>query len=141
MHRPSRTVRVLIVDDTPLYAETLELLLGSDDRVQIAGTAADGAEGVERALALRPDVVVMDVHMPRLDGIEATRLICRRLRETRVVVVTSSPTAECRARARAAGAAAFLPKDAPLVELLSAVAGSRKLPERTARLNLAAAFA
>ena len=140
MNRHRRPLRVLLVDDNPLYAETLALLLGRDDRVEIVATAADGAEAVACALALMPDVVVMDVHMPVLDGLEATRRI-RRLRSARVVVVTASPTDEYRARARAAGAAAFLPKDAPIRELLEAVAGPP--PARPARrpATLAAAFA
>ena len=140
MNRHRRPLRVLLVDDNPLYAETLALLLGRDDRVEIVATAADGAEAVACALALMPDVVVMDVHMPVLDGLEATRRI-RRLRSARVVVVTSSPTDEYRVRARAVGAAAFLPKDAPIRELLEAVAGPP--PARPARrpATLAAAFA
>jgi DNA-binding NarL/FixJ family response regulator len=117
-----KPVRVLIVDDNPLYLESLELQLALDPRIEIVGRAADGAEAVERARALRPDVVVMDVQMPRMDGIEATRRIRLRLGATRVVVVTSSEAPAVRTRARLSGAAAFLPKDAPLDELLAAIA-------------------
>ena len=117
------SVRVLLVDDAPVYADTLELLLAGDDRIEIAGKAYDGTEGLERAFDLRPDVVVMDVHMPGLDGIEATRRVRAKLHATRVVVITSSPTRECEARARAAGACAFLPKDAGFLEIAAAIAG------------------
>jgi DNA-binding NarL/FixJ family response regulator len=133
--RRPRRQRVLIVDDAPVFADTLELLLGTDDRVEIVGMARDGEEGVQLAESLRPDVVVMDVHMPTLDGIEATRLIKRRHRSTRVVVVTSSPTRECELRARAAGAAAFLPKDTAFADLTRAVAGPQPNPMRRLRLR------
>ncbi len=125
--RPSSSVRVLLVDDAPVYADTLELLLGADDRIEIVGKAYDGTEGLERALDLRPDVVVMDVHMPGLDGIEATRRIRALLRATQVVVVTSSPTRECEARARAAGACAFLAKDVGFLEIAAAIAGEPRV--------------
>jgi DNA-binding NarL/FixJ family response regulator len=137
----TRPVRVLIVDDAPVFAETLELLLGANAELDVVGIARDGEEGVRLAHTLAPDVVVMDVHMPRLDGIEATRRIKRRRRATRVVVVTSSPTRECESRARAAGAAAFLPKDAALAELTDAVRGPRPDPMRRVRLRLTTAHA
>ena len=112
MPRLRRPVRVLIVDDSPLYAETLELLLGADARLEVVGAAADGEQGLERALGLRPDVVV-----------------------------TSSPTDERRAAAREAGAAAFLPKDAPMRDLLEAVAGPRSAEPARGSPTLYAAFA
>ncbi len=131
-----RRVRVLIVDDNRIYAETLGLLIGADERIEIVGYADDGVDGVEQALALRPDVVVMDIHMPRLDGVEATRRIRAQLRSTRVVVVTSSGTIGHRANALAAGAAAFLHKDAPLDELIGTVAGAPPGEWASARLQL-----
>src|SRR5262245_24558019 len=69
------SVRVLLADDHPVYRDGLAALLGSLDGVEVVGTAADGVEAVDGARELQPDVVVMDVQMPRLDGIEATRAI------------------------------------------------------------------
>ena len=103
--------RVLVVDDDTLYAEAATEILVQDGELEVVGRAADGREAVELALSLRPDVVVMDIHMPVMDGIEATRSLRRLLPSTRVVVVTSSPSASDRWGARGAGAHAFLTKE------------------------------
>ena len=78
-----------MADDQPLYLETLELLLGVEDRIEIVGRAADGLEAVDLALSLRPDVVLMDVHMPRCDGVEAVRRLRADLPELPVVMLSS----------------------------------------------------
>jgi DNA-binding NarL/FixJ family response regulator len=102
--------RVLVVDDDTFYAEAATAIL-EDGELEVVGQAADGREALELALALRPDVVVMDIHMPVMDGLEATRSLRRLLPTTKVVVVTSSPSASDRWSARGAGAHAFLAKE------------------------------
>jgi DNA-binding NarL/FixJ family response regulator len=114
-------VRVLVVDDHALFAEALMLTLGIDDRIQVVGSAASGTEGVSLAAALHPDVVLMDVHMPTMDGIEATRHVRRVSPRSRVVVVTAARSPELKARAMAAGAERFLTKDTPAVGLIDAI--------------------
>lgn len=102
--------RVLVVDDDTLYAEAAAAILSLDDRLEVVGRAADGREAVELAHELQPDVVVMDVHMPVVDGIEATRRLTAELPDVRVVLVTSSSADEDRLHAREVGAHVFLRK-------------------------------
>ncbi|HWN23290.1 MAG TPA: response regulator transcription factor [Gaiellaceae bacterium] len=106
------TIQVLLADDHGLYAETLALLLSTDERIVVVGHAEDGCQAVEQALRLRPDVVLMDVNMPHVDGIEASRRLHRELPSVRIVMLTSSAAAEDVERACAAGASAYLTKDA-----------------------------
>ena len=87
--RPSQ-VRVLLVEDNDIYAEAVQILLQSAERVVVVGRARNGAEGVELALALSPDSVLMDISMPIMDGFEAARLIRDRLPDARIVMLTSS---------------------------------------------------
>ena len=83
------TIRVLIADDQPVVRDGLAMLLGLIDDVEIVATAADGIEAVEQAHAQRPDIVLMDLRMPRLEGADATRQILAALPETRVLVLTT----------------------------------------------------
>jgi DNA-binding NarL/FixJ family response regulator len=117
--------RVLIADDNERARKALRALLAlrkaAGPEIEIAGEAVDGREAVEKAGELRPDVVLMDAQMPRVDGLEATRQIKARWPEIRVVVVTMH--ASLRAKAEAAGADVFLRKGGPVEELLSALLG------------------
>jgi DNA-binding NarL/FixJ family response regulator len=115
------TVRVLVVDDHALFAEALMLTLGIDERIEVVGSASSGVEGVSLAEALRPDVVLMDVHMPSMDGIEATRRVRRVSPTTRVVIVTAARSPQIAFHALAAGAERCLTKDASAVKLIDAI--------------------
>lgn len=117
-------VTVLLVDDEPTYLEALELVLEQDGRIEVAGRAADGAEALERALELRPDVVLMDVHMPGTDGVEATARITELLAGTAVVMLSSSAEDEDMARSYDAGALAYLTKDLEAERLVEAILGA-----------------
>lgn len=103
-------VRVLIADDNVLFARMLETILEEDERFEVVGRAQDGEQAVELAESLHPDVVLMDITMPRLDGLAATR----RLRElgspAHVVVLTESDFAGDIVRAERAGADGYVPK-------------------------------
>lgn len=102
---------MLLVDDHPSFLTMLEALLAAEAQLEIVGRAHDGAEAVEAVGKLKPDVVVMDVSMPRMDGIEATRLIRDDHPETRVLILSGSQAARDLEAARAAGAAGFVAKE------------------------------
>ena len=111
-------LRLLIVDDQPLIRRGLAMMLATEPDIEIVGQAADGFEAIEQALATRPDVVVMDLQMPRVSGIVATREITVKLPETRVVVLTTYDYDELVFEAICAGAQAYLLKDASEADVL-----------------------
>lgn len=114
---PQQPLRVLLVDDDPVFRELLAFVLRTDLGAEIVGQAGDGAKGIELAREHQPDVVVMDLRMPSLDGFEATKRIVTAREETRVVVVSSSTEAEDVQRALEAGAAGYIPKERAVAEL------------------------
>ena len=117
----SDQIRVLIADDDPLVRVGLSLVLGAAPEVAIVGEAGDGAEAVEMARDLRPDVVLMDVRMPRMDGLAATEALRRDGPEPAIVVLTTFDTDENLLGALRLGANGFLLKDIAPTEILDAV--------------------
>ncbi|WP_147943162.1 response regulator transcription factor [Microbispora sp. CSR-4] len=132
-------IKVLIADDERLVRSGFKVLLDIEDDITVVGEATDGAEAVERARATRPDVVLMDIRMPRLDGIQATARISetRGLEQVRVLILTTYDTDEYVFDALQAGASGFLLKDAGPAELLHAIrviaAGDALLAPRITR--------
>ncbi|MFI8262450.1 MULTISPECIES: response regulator [unclassified Streptomyces] len=114
-------IRVLIADDQPLVRRGLALILGPDPAFEVVGEAEDGARAVALAHELRPDVVVMDIRMPVLDGVRATEELARTLPESRVLALSTFDMDEYVVAALRAGAYGFLPKDVSPEELIAAV--------------------
>ena len=114
-------IRVLIVDDHAVVREGLRSFLELQEGIEVAGEAADGAEAIDAAQRMRPDVILMDLVMPRLDGVDAMRELRHRLPETRVIVLTSFAEHERLLPAIQAGAAGFLLKNVEPQELARAV--------------------
>lgn len=132
-------IRVLIVDDHAVVRQGLRMFLGLDAELEIVGEASDGAQGVEQAKALQPDVVLMDLLMPVVDGIEATATIRRDLPDTEVIALTSVLEDRAVVGAIKAGAIGYLLKDTQADELCRAIkaaaAGQVQLsPAAAARL-------
>ena len=132
-------IKVLLVDDEGLVRSGFRALLDAEEGIEVVGEAADGAEAVERARATRPDVVLMDIRMPKLDGIQATRQIAatRGLQHVRVLILTTYDTDAYVFEGLQAGASGFLLKDAGPTELLQAIrvvaAGDSLLAPRITR--------
>jgi DNA-binding NarL/FixJ family response regulator len=116
-----KRIRVLIADDHSLFAQALQAILGTDRRFEVVGLAKDGRQAVELAAALKPDVVLMDISMPVLDGFQATRQLRKRSPETSVLMLTGSNARVDVDKARTSGAAGYVTKDRIAGELIDAI--------------------
>ena len=117
----ARAARVLIVDDQTLFRTGLASLLSEDERVEVVGQAVDGAEAVKQAIKFKPDVVLMDLKMPNVDGIEATRQILEAVPGTKVLILTTFETDSQVIQALNAGASGYVLKDSSAAAIVSSI--------------------
>jgi len=114
-------IRVLIADDHRLFAEALEAILAAEPEIEVVGRARNGEEAVECTLKLKPDVILMDIAMPVVDGVEATKRIRKKLKGACVLMLTGSNARADIARAHEAGAAGYVTKDRIAAQLIEAI--------------------
>lgn len=114
-------IRVLLVDDDALVRSALALMVGGSSDIEVVGEAADGREGLLRATELNPDVVLMDIRMPVMDGLAATRALHEQPKPPRVIVLTTFDADDYVTGAIAAGADGFVLKDTPPAEIVAAI--------------------
>jgi DNA-binding NarL/FixJ family response regulator len=114
-------MKVLVVDDQRLIRDGIASLLDIQEGIEVVGTAVDGRDAIKQTLALEPDVVLMDVRMPEMDGVEAVAVLRQKSPATRVVMLTTFDDEEYVVQALRAGAAGYLLKDLPSHELAAAV--------------------
>jgi DNA-binding NarL/FixJ family response regulator len=133
-------IKVLLVDDQPLMRVGFSMVLAAEDGIEVVGEAADGAAAIKQVNALAPDVVLMDVRMPGMDGIEATRRLSELRPATKVIVLTTFDLDEYAFGALKAGASGFLLKDVRPAELVGAIkavaAGDAAVSPRVTRRML-----
>ncbi len=126
MPRGNTQIRVLIADDHRLFAEALEAILATDARIEVVGRASDGAEAVQLFEDVEPDIVLMDISMPVLDGIQAAQEIRKQDGKARILMLTGSNSRADVDRARQAGAAGYVTKDRIAAELIDAIVSTAK---------------
>lgn len=114
-------VRILVVDDQTLFRTGLTSLLAADDRVEVVGQAIDGADAIKQATRLKPDVVLMDMKMPNVDGIEATRRIVESLPGVKVLILTTFETDSQVIQALKAGASGYVLKDSSAMAIVNSI--------------------
>ena len=115
------TIRILVVDDHPIVRQGLKTLLEGHSGWQVVGEAADGAEAIEKAKDLTPDVMVLDVTMPRMNGLEACRLLRRQAPDLEILFVTQHDSPQMMREALEAGARGYVVKSNAARDLLAAV--------------------
>jgi DNA-binding NarL/FixJ family response regulator len=121
-----RPIRIVLADDHPVFRASLQVLLERDGRFDVVGKAATGEQAVERVRSLKPHIVLMDVEMPGIDGIEATRQIMAMEEKTRVLIVTATPEDAKLMPALEAGACGFASKNASFEEIAAAIESSMR---------------
>ena len=130
-------ITVLLADDHMVLLDGLRYLLEAQKDIMIVGTASNGQEAVDRAILYCPDVVIMDISMPIMNGIEATKHICKMCENTKVAILSMHHTTEYMQRALEAGAVGYLLKDSAGIELVTAIrelhSGKRYLSRQVAR--------
>jgi DNA-binding NarL/FixJ family response regulator len=114
-------IHVLVVDDEPLVRSGVRMILEGEDDIEVVGEAADGNKALERARALAPDVVILDIRMPGMDGIETTRRLLQRADAPRILILTTFDLDEYVYQAMKAGASGFILKNIPPAKLVDAV--------------------
>jgi DNA-binding NarL/FixJ family response regulator len=117
----SERIRVLIADDHRLFGQALEAILATDARLRVVGHAGDGAEAVQLASSVEPDVILMDIAMPLMDGFQATKQIRKQRPQACILMLTGSNSRTDVDRAREAGAAGYVTKDRIAAELIEAI--------------------
>jgi DNA-binding NarL/FixJ family response regulator len=117
----TKAARILIADDQTLFRAGLARLLDEDPRVEVVGQAVDGVDAVKQAAKLKPDVILMDLKMPNLDGIEATRQITEAAPETKIVMLTTFETDSQVIQALKAGASGYVLKDSSAEAIVSSI--------------------
>jgi len=121
VHTRAQRCTVLIADDHRMFAEALQAILATDDRIEVVGLAGDGAEAVRMAINTRPDVILMDISMPVMDGLQATKQIRTQWPTACVLMLTGSNSRFDVDRAREAGAAGYVTKERIAAELIDAI--------------------
>ena len=125
-----RRLRILLVDDHEIVRRGVRLLLRAEESLQVCGEAADGREAVQKAEELRPDAIVMDISMPNVNGLEASREIRRILPDARIVILSQHNFPEMMRQAFAAGADEYVEKSAVSSELVAALERSERKNDR-----------
>jgi two-component system, NarL family, response regulator NreC len=121
LNRVTRKIRVLVCDDHALFAEGIKAILREDRMLEVLGQANDGRKAVEQAVKLKPDIVLMDIEMPGLNGFEATRMIHKSDSNVKIIILTMHSDEEVVARCLDAGAAGYVLKDVPPAQLVDAI--------------------
>ena len=118
---PPRPIRICIVDDQTLFRQTLSMVVAEQPGLAVVAEASNGEEAIRRALKEKPDLILMDIGLPKIDGLEATRRIKEDLPSVRVIAITAYPSFDMLRRAMAAGIDSFVLKDAKVDELAATI--------------------
>jgi DNA-binding NarL/FixJ family response regulator len=121
VHYSFMTIRILLVEDQTLMRQGLKLILDLEEGMRVVGEAGDGETGVQLALQLRPDVVLMDVQLPKLNGVEATALLCAAWPQAKVIILTTFNRDDYVFQGVRAGALGYLLKDTPATQLIETI--------------------